>query len=95
MLDDLVWNLLDVALDFRVCELSSDETFRGEQCILGVDDGLTLSCNSNKSLAFLRKSYYGGCRTCAYTVLAQEVEHICGDERQRLSKWVTNLLHFQ
>jgi hypothetical protein len=47
VLDNLVWNLLDITLNLCICELAADETFCGEECILGVDDSLTLCSNTN------------------------------------------------
>jgi hypothetical protein len=42
VLDDLVWDLLDIALNLGVGELSSDQTLCGEEGVLWVDDSLTL-----------------------------------------------------
>ena len=47
VLDDLVWDLLDVSLHFWVGVFTADETLRGEQGILGVDDCLALCRNAN------------------------------------------------
>jgi len=53
VLDNLVGNLLDIALDFSIAELPADETFRGEECVLGVDDSLTLGGDTDQALAIL------------------------------------------
>lgn len=53
VLDDLVGDLLDVALDLDVGELATDKTLGGEEGVLGVDDGLALGGNTDKTLALL------------------------------------------
>ena len=47
VLDDLVGNLLDVALDLTVGVLTADQTLGGEQGVLGVDNSLTLGGNTD------------------------------------------------
>jgi hypothetical protein len=47
VLNNLVWNLLNIALHFGVGELPSDETLRGEKSVLRVHNGLTLSRNTD------------------------------------------------
>jgi hypothetical protein len=42
VLDNLVWDLLDIALNLNILELAADETLGGEEGVLWVDDGLTL-----------------------------------------------------
>jgi hypothetical protein len=42
VLDDLVWDLLDVSLNLGIGELSSNQSLGCEEGILGVDDSLTL-----------------------------------------------------
>jgi hypothetical protein len=62
VLDDLVRDLLDIALDLRVCELATDETLCGEEGVFRVDDGLTLSGNADQTLAiFCESNYRRGC----------------------------------
>ena len=56
VLDDLEWNLLDVALDLNIGELASDETLGSEKGVLWVDDGLTLGGNTDKTLTILGES---------------------------------------
>ena len=75
MLDDLVGNLLDVALDLNIGELATDETLGGEEGVLGVDDGLALGGNTDKTLALLGETDDRGGRasTCypvRYTFIA-------------------------
>lgn len=65
VLDDLVRHLLDIALDFTVGELAADETLCGEEGVFGVDDGLTLGGNTDKTLTLLCEAYDG--RSCAAT----------------------------
>jgi hypothetical protein len=62
VLDNLVGNLLDVLLDLSVGELATDKTLGGEESVLGVDNGLTLGSNTDKTLAFLCETDdRGGC----------------------------------
>jgi hypothetical protein len=51
VLNDLVRDLLDVALDLRVLVLAANETLGGEESVLRVDDSLTLGGDTNKPLA--------------------------------------------
>jgi hypothetical protein len=60
VLDDLVWHLLDVALDLRVLVLASDETLGGEEGVLRVDDSLALGSDTNKPLAIGSEADDGG-----------------------------------
>jgi hypothetical protein len=53
VLDDLVWDLLDIALDLSVGELSADETLGCEESVLGVDDSLALGGDTDETLALL------------------------------------------
>jgi hypothetical protein len=66
VLNNLVWNLLDIALHFGVRELPSDETLRGEKSVLRVHNGLTLSRNTDQTLAILGEANHRRCRprTC-------------------------------
>ncbi len=66
VLDDLVGDLLDVALDLSIGELATDQTLGSEKGVLGVDDGLTLSGDTDETLAILGKSDNGG--SCAGTL---------------------------
>jgi hypothetical protein len=65
VLDDLVGDLLDIALNLSVGELATDQTLGGEEGVLGVDDGLTLGGNTDKTLALLGETDDG--RSCAGT----------------------------
>lgn len=56
MLNNLVWDLLDVALYLGVRELPSDETLGGEKGVLWVDDCLSLCCDTDKTFTLLGKS---------------------------------------
>ena len=53
VLDNLVWHLLNVALDLGVGELATDETLCGKESILRVDDCLALCSDTNQTLAIL------------------------------------------
>lgn len=68
MLYNLVWNLLDIALDFGIGELSSDKTLGSEKSVFRVDDCLTLCCDTNETLAFLGEADNRGCcsSTCRF-----------------------------
>jgi len=65
VLDDLEWNFLDVALNFSVGELSSDETLGGEEGIFRVDDRLPLGSNTDQTFTFLGEGDDGW--SCAST----------------------------
>jgi hypothetical protein len=65
VLDDLVWDLLDIALDLSVGELATDETLGSEKSVLWIDDSLTLGGNTDEALALLCKTDDGRC--CAAT----------------------------
>lgn len=65
VLDDLVRHLLDIALNLGVGELASDETLGGEEGVFGVDDGLTLGGDTDKTLTLLGETDDGRC--CAGT----------------------------
>lgn len=66
VLDNLVWDLLDVALDLGVCELATDKTLGGKESILWVDDSLALGGDTDKTLAFLCETNNG--RSCTSTL---------------------------
>ena len=53
MLDDLVGNLLNVTLNLNIGVLATDQTLGSEESVLGVDNGLTLSGNTDQALAIL------------------------------------------
>jgi hypothetical protein len=53
VLNDLVWNLLDVALHLSIAELAADETLGGEKGVLWVHDCLTLGRDTDQTLAIL------------------------------------------
>jgi hypothetical protein len=61
VLDNLVGDLLDVALDLAVGELAADETLGSEKSVLGVDNGLALGGNTNEALALFGEADDGGC----------------------------------
>ena len=69
VLDDLVGDLLDIALDLGIGELATDETLGGEESVLGVDDGLTLGGNTNEALTILSEGDDGGGGTGTLGVL--------------------------
>ena len=61
VLDDLVWDLLDVALDLSIGELSADETLGSEKSVLWVDDSLALGGDTDETLALLGETNDGRC----------------------------------
>lgn len=62
MLDDLVWDLLDIALHLNIGELSSDQSLGGEQGVLWVDNSLALCGDTDQTLTVLCECYDGwGC----------------------------------
>jgi hypothetical protein len=61
VLDDLVWDLLDIALNLSVGELAADETLGSEKSVLGVDDSLALGGDTNETLALLGETNDGRC----------------------------------
>jgi hypothetical protein len=65
VLDNLVGDLLDVTLDLSIGELATNQTLGSEESVLGVDDGLTLSGNTDETLAVLGETDNGG--GCAST----------------------------
>jgi hypothetical protein len=65
VLNNLVGDLLDVTLDLSIGELATNQTLGSEESILGVDDGLTLSGNTDETLAILGETNDGG--SCAGT----------------------------
>ena len=65
VLDNLVWDLFDVTLNLSVLVFPADETFRCEESVFRVYDGLTLRGYANQTFTFLRKSNYG--RRCSRT----------------------------
>jgi hypothetical protein len=67
VLDDLVWDLLDVALDLSIGELATDETLGSEKSVLWVDNGLALGGNTNEALAFLGEANDGGCGSATWS----------------------------
>lgn len=58
MLHDLEGNLLDVLLNLGIGEFSPDQTLRGEERVFRVDDSLTLSGDTDKTLAVLGEGNY-------------------------------------
>ena len=42
MLNDLVWDLLNITLNLVVGEFATDQTLGSEESVLWVDDGLAL-----------------------------------------------------
>jgi hypothetical protein len=67
VLDDLVGDLLDIALNLGIGELATDETLGGEEGVFGVDNSLTFGSNTNQTLAILGESDNGG--SCAGTLI--------------------------
>lgn len=65
MLDDLVRNLLDITLNLSIGELATNETLGSKESVLGVNDGLTLSGNTDETLAILGETDNRG--SCAGT----------------------------
>jgi hypothetical protein len=53
VLDNLVWHLLDIALDLGVGVLAADEALGGKESILGIDDGLAFGGDTNETLTLL------------------------------------------
>lgn len=70
VLDDLVGDLLDVALDLSVGELAADEALGSEQSVLGVDDGLALGGDTDEALAVLSETDDGGGCAGTWVLLA-------------------------
>lgn len=66
VLDDLVGNLLNVTLDLSIGVLATDQTLGSEQSVLGVDNGLTLSGNTDQALAVLGETNNGGSSASTY-----------------------------
>jgi hypothetical protein len=69
VLDDLVGNMLDITLDLRVGELTSDKTLGGEEGVLGVDNGLTLGSDTDETLTVLGESNDGRSGTGTWNML--------------------------
>jgi hypothetical protein len=66
MLDNLVRNLLDIALDLSIGELSADKTLGCEESVLWVDDSLALGGNTDETLALLCETDDGWCCSATY-----------------------------
>lgn len=66
VLDDLVGNLLNVTLNLNIGVLATDQTLSSEQSVLGVDNGLTLSGNTDQALAILGETNNGGSSASTY-----------------------------
>ena len=74
MLDDLVWNLLDVTLNLDIGELPSDQALSGEQGVLWVDNSLALCRDTDQTLTVLCECYDGrGCSGTYQGVLAMDM----------------------
>ena len=65
VLNDLVWDLLDIALDLGVGELAADKTLGSKESIFWVNDCLTLGGDTNEALALLCETNDGW--SCAAT----------------------------
>ena len=65
VLDNLEGHLLDILLDLLVGVLATDQTLGGEKSVLGVDNGLTLSGNTNETLTVGSEGNDG--RSCSDT----------------------------
>lgn len=75
VLDDLVGNLLEVALNLVVGELASDQTLGSEQSVLRVDNSLALGCDTNQSLTILGKSDNRGSCPGTYSSEVSQISH--------------------
>jgi hypothetical protein len=53
VLDDLVGDLLNITLNLSVGVLATNQTLGSEESVLGVDNGLTLSGNTDETLTIL------------------------------------------
>lgn len=60
VLDDLVGDLLNIALNLSIGELATNQTLGSEESVLRVDDGLTLGGDTDEALAVLSKGNNGG-----------------------------------
>jgi hypothetical protein len=65
VLDNLVGDLLDIALDLSIGELATNQTLGGEEGVLRINDSLTLGGNTDKTLTLLSETDDG--RGCAGT----------------------------
>ena len=53
VLDDLVRNFFQITLAFWICEFATNQALRCEECVLWVDNGLTLGGNTDEALTVL------------------------------------------
>jgi hypothetical protein len=60
VLDNLVGDLLDIALDLAIGKLAADETLGSEKRVFRVDNRLTLGGDTDEALAFLGEANDGG-----------------------------------
>jgi hypothetical protein len=58
VLDDLVWDLLDITLHLSVGELAADKTLSSKESVFGVDDSLALGGDTDQTLAVLCETDY-------------------------------------
>jgi len=65
VLNNLVWDLLDIALDLGVGELAADKTLGSKKSVFWVNDCLTLGGDTNEALALLCETNDGW--SCAAT----------------------------
>jgi hypothetical protein len=61
VLHNLVWDFLNIALNFRIGVLATDETLCSEKCVLGVDNSLSLGGDTDQSLSVLGEADDGRC----------------------------------
>ena len=85
MLDDLVGNLVDITLDLGIGELASDETLGGEECVLGVHDGLTLGSDTDQALAILGEGDNGRSGASTFNT-SQRLTQVVAISRESRSK---------
>jgi len=69
VLDNLVGDLLDILLDLSILESTTNQTLGGKKSVLGVDNGLTLGSNTDKTLTVLGESNNGGGGSSTLSVL--------------------------
>jgi hypothetical protein len=87
VLDNLVGDLLNVTLDLSVGELAADQTLGGEQGVLGVDNSLTLSGNTDETLTILSETNNGGSSTGTCLGIELEIQFLhCFDGQAGVSR---------
>ena len=61
--------MLHIGLDFWVLELTTNQSLESEDCVVRVHDSLTLSRQTNQSLAMFRERNDRRCCPCTLGVL--------------------------